>query len=182
MTLSKKVICEHCGYDNPAGALICRRCYRLLTKDGTLPKATMGTTEKLGTKRLDESIDIPPELIDKVDEPLKPFGSTLRLVIVSSGEEIVKSFRAGTLLIGRSDAARRIKPDIDLNPHQAYSHGVSRTHALIRQEKNRLLVQDLDSANHTYINDVRLTPHTPNELRHKDILKLGMFVMQVFFD
>lgn len=178
---TEQITCEHCGYLNPPGALICRRCYRLLTNNGRLAGAKQGTTSKLGTKILDSNIPKDAEA-PVIEETEKPFENILRIRIVGADDEIVKGFRAGTLLIGRSDTVRRIKPDIDLNPFEAYSHGVSRTHALLRKESNRLLIQDLDSANHTYLNGQRLSPHIPTQVHHGDVLRLGMLVTEVRFE
>lgn len=180
MSKVEQISCEHCEYVNPPGALICRRCYRLLTHDGRLSSAKQGTTSKLGTKILDSNFvgDLEES---PVKETEKPFVSTLRIRIVGLDKEIVKNLRSGSMLIGRTDTARRITPDIDLNPFDAYAHGVSRTHALLRKESNRLLIQDLDSANHTYINGQRLSPHIPTQLHHGDVLRLGMMVTEISF-
>ncbi|MEM6281231.1 MAG: FHA domain-containing protein [Chloroflexota bacterium] len=179
---SKTNICEHCGYENPVGALICRRCYRLLTQAGKLP-GLHGTTDRLGTGMLNQNKILQfPDDESVVPDPEKPFGTVLRLRFVGADGDLVKTFRGGTMLIGREDNIRRIKPDIDLNPYGAFRRGVSRTHALLRREGDRLLIQDLDSANHTFVNGKRLQPNMPHKLQHKDKLRLGVMLMEVLFE
>jgi pSer/pThr/pTyr-binding forkhead associated (FHA) protein len=172
-------ICEHCGFENPRGALICRQCYRLLTQAGRLP-GLPGTTKNLTTSQLDSSIAEQAQA--QRGEPARTPDKMLRIRIMRTGHEIVKPFQNGTLLIGRADPARNILPDIDLNPHDAFTHGISRTHALLRRERNRVLVQDLNSANHTYLNGERLPPNTPHQVRSGDLLQLGRMLLSVNFD
>jgi hypothetical protein len=176
--------CEHCSFKNPVGALICRRCYRLLTKAGKLPGVYGKTTDRLGTGML--NADRVMESLEKQNQeksdPSKPFNLVLRLEFVATEAELTKTFRGETMLIGREDNIRRIKPDIDLSPFGAHKRGISRAHALLRREDDQLLLQDLDSRNHTFINGKQLPPNVPQPLHHKDKMRLGVMLMQVFFE
>ncbi len=179
-----KIICEHCGHPNRQGALICRSCYRMLTKDGRLP----GTTNKLKTGPLDKkaqddvqvkapNLDAPPPA------PSKPKISRLRLLNVHTGHELRMPFPSGTLMVGRADTERNIMPDIDLTLFGAHQKGVSRTHMLLRKESSgRVLVRDLNTPNSTYINGEKLAPNLPVLLRHGDVLRLGNLIMLVYFE
>ncbi len=53
------------------------------------------------------------------------------------------------------------------------NHAVSRRHADIITRGQNYFVKDLDSRNHTYINNQLLTPQCEVEIRDGDILKLG---------
>jgi hypothetical protein len=81
--------------------------------------------------------------------------------------------------LGRVSEAQPIMPDIDLTPYQAYANGVSRLHAVLKREGNRVLVMDLGSSNGTYLNGKRLTPNVDQTLSHGDMLALGKLKIQI---
>ena len=70
-------------------------------------------------------------------------------------------------------------PDIDLTPYQAYASGVSRLHAVVKRDANRVLVMDFGSSNGTYFNGRRLNPHVEESINHGDIVALGKLKIQV---
>ena len=70
-------------------------------------------------------------------------------------------------------------PDIDLSPYQAYAAGVSRLHAIIKRDGNRLIFMDLGSANGTYVNGKRLNPNVEQLINHGDIVALGKMKLQI---
>ena len=84
--------------------------------------------------------------------------------------------------LGRLDASRGIFPDLDLTPDGGGAEGVSRHHARIYQIDNRIFVEDVGSANGTFLNNQRLTPHLPHLLREGDKLQLGRLQLRVKFD
>jgi len=84
--------------------------------------------------------------------------------------------------LGRRDASRGIFPDLDLTPDGGVVEGVSRYHARIYQMGNRIFVEDVGSANGTFLNNQRLTPHLPHLLREGDKLQLGRLRLRVEFD
>jgi pSer/pThr/pTyr-binding forkhead associated (FHA) protein len=59
--------------------------------------------------------------------------------------------------------------------------GVSRRHASLALENNKLNLWDLGSSNGTFINGTRLTPHQPSPLRDGDEVRLGQMVLRLFF-
>lgn len=179
MGQNETIVCENCGYENPQGALLCRRCYRLLVRDGKLQTDILDSSEQPKAAAPEyEPVDIP-----EATEDAKAFKTVLRLKVEKTGHELTRTFRANnTLLLGRADPTRNINPDIDLNPHGAYSQGVSRTHAIVRRESQRILIQDLNSANFTYLNGKRLVPNIPYPLQDGDQLRLGRLRLRVSFD
>lgn len=84
-------------------------------------------------------------------------------------------------IIGRFHARSAEKPDLDLNKFSGYFHGVSRRHAAILKDENMLQVEDLGSANGTYLNGTRLLPYQPRILRDGDELCLGHMVLRVYY-
>jgi pSer/pThr/pTyr-binding forkhead associated (FHA) protein len=83
--------------------------------------------------------------------------------------------------IGRSDADRNYVPEIDLTEYEGQSRGVSRKHAKLTAKDNRVMIQDLGSANGTFLNNQRLEPLLDYRLNHGDVLKLGQLELQVNF-
>ncbi len=86
------------------------------------------------------------------------------------------------MVIGRADAGAQILPDIDLTPYGGIEKGVSRQHAVILAESDRILLMDLDSTNGTYLNEQRLLPHQLYRVRHGDDILVGEVRIEVRFD
>lgn len=85
------------------------------------------------------------------------------------------------MLIGRADTDGLTTPDIDLADFGAFTHGVSRRHAMIRVRDQRLYLQDLGSTNGTMLNGVLCDPDQEHRLRHGDELMLGQLRLQMLF-
>lgn len=74
---------------------------------------------------------------------------------------------------------------LDLAPFRGYALGVSRRHAVVRQAGDGYEVLDLGSVNGSWLNEDRLTPHTPQPLPSGSHLRLGrmrLFVLYTPFD
>lgn len=95
--------------------------------------------------------------------------------------EIIRAPIGERLIIGRDDAKNDIHPEIDLKPYNGQRLGVSRKHARIIMRDNRVTVEDLGSANGTYINGKNIDVLVPMRLRDGDQLKLGNLSLQVHF-
>ncbi len=102
----------------------------------------------------------------------------LRATIINNGRHINLPL-AVPVLIGRQDSARGFFPDLDLNNDGGYDSGVSRKHARISVNGEVAYVEDLESANGTFINDQRLQPRTPHRLKPSDELRLGSLILRV---
>jgi hypothetical protein len=75
--------------------------------------------------------------------------------------------------IGRRDPASGKYPAIDLSNQGAVSASVSRQHARITLAGGEILIEDLESRNHTELNGQRLVPRQQYSLHHGDVVKLG---------
>ena len=183
MTVNKQQnTCERCGHNNPPGALICRQCYALLVS-GTTLNTTTSRLRGRQTGKLGDTDSTPSQTpIVKSALPGRTIDETIVLEVMASGKEIRHALSNGRAVIGRRDRYRHIAPEIDLEPHDAYRYGVSRTHAQLHREKDEVYLQDLGSANKTYLNDQQLTPHRPAEVNNGDTVRLGALVLQVRFE
>ena len=133
------------------------------------------------------TMTIPRDRIEAVALATKPSppegpdlesGAILGLRIASSGE-IVSLIGRESYTLGRAIAGQAVVPDVDLEPYNAYEHGVSRMHAEIRLKPEGIHVVDLESANGTLINGHRLDPQAPTLVRHGDIIQLGRLRLQL---
>jgi ribosomal protein L32 len=64
------------------------------------------------------------------------------------------------LIVGREDPISGIHPDVDMTAHGGEAGGVSRRHAMLRQQNGEWTITDLDSTNYTRVDGNRVTPHT----------------------
>ncbi|WKZ44064.1 MAG: FHA domain-containing protein [Anaerolineales bacterium] len=142
--------------------------------------AQIDGVETLVTKAItDQEID--EELKKNAPQPeaeAMPANSWLSLHLMDSGKILPLASR-NEFTLGRLSEGQPIMPDIDLTPYQAYASGVSRLHAVVKRDANRVVVMDLGSSNGTYLNGRRLNPHLEEALSHGDIVALGKLKLQV---
>lgn len=85
------------------------------------------------------------------------------------------------VLLGRADPEHQIVPELDLTEYSGIQRGVSRRHARIIVQDNRVTIEDLGSANGTYINGRFLIQGQQYRVRSGDVLRLGYLELQVHF-
>jgi pSer/pThr/pTyr-binding forkhead associated (FHA) protein len=110
--------------------------------------------------------------------PALKSGAILGLRVITSGS-VISLLGRDNYTLGRSVEGQAIVPDIDLSDYNAFEHGVSRIHAEIQLSPDRLLVNDLDSANGTLVNGKRLEPQAASPIKNGDILQLGNMKLQI---
>ncbi len=82
-----------------------------------------------------------------------------------------------SIVLGRSDPLSGVAPDVDLDPFGAEAAGLSRRHARITRRDDQYWLDDLNSVNLTYLNNLRLTPDRPMLLKDGDLLRLGRLLL-----
>ena len=163
------IICSNCQYKNVSGAVFCAECGAQL--DGVETLVTQAIT--------DEQIEEELKKRSARPEPVSaPSNSWISLHLMDSGKILPLASR-NEFTLGRLSEGQPIMPDIDLTPYQAYASGVSRLHAVVKRDNNRVAVMDLGSSNGTYVNGRRLNPHTEETLSHGDIVALGKLKIQI---
>jgi pSer/pThr/pTyr-binding forkhead associated (FHA) protein len=70
-------------------------------------------------------------------------------------------------------------PEIDLSADGDLAKSVSRRHARILKQRNKVLVEDLGSINGTFINGKKLVPYLPETLSDGDLLQLGKLPVEI---
>lgn len=163
------IICSNCQHKNVAGAMYCAECGAQL--DGVETLITQAITDEQIENELKRKGPRP-------EAPVIPANSWLSLHLMDSGKILPLASR-NEFTLGRLSEGQPIMPDIDLTPYQAYASGVSRLHAVVKRDVNRVMVMDLGSSNGTYLNGRRLNPHTEESLNHGDIVALGKLKIQV---
>ncbi len=163
------IICSNCQHRNVAGAMYCAECGAQL--DGVETLITQAITDEQIENELKKKVPRP-------ETPAVPANSWLSLHLMDSGKILPLASR-NEFTLGRLSEGQPIMPDIDLTPYQAYASGVSRLHAVVKRDVNRVMVMDLGSSNGTYLNGRRLNPHTEESLNHGDIVALGKLKIQV---
>lgn len=110
--------------------------------------------------------------------PTSPQGPFINgnLTVQASGQTIALPPRKTEILIGRIDPVSSIFPDIDTTPHGGIEKGVSRKHCRLMLDGETVYVEDLGSANFTFINRVRLQPGQQQPIHPGDELRLGGLV------
>jgi phage tail-like protein len=93
-----------------------------------------------------------------------------RLIYKRRGEEGAKSY---TLRIGSNTLGRDEGNDVPLD-----AEGISRYHARVICTPAGCTITDLGSTNGTFLNQVRLAANTPQQLRHGDTLRIGVFAVR----
>ncbi|MHB0855995.1 MAG: serine/threonine protein kinase [Anaerolineae bacterium] len=83
--------------------------------------------------------------------------------------------RGGQSLIGRHGGALPVDLDLDFYDPEGF---VSRNHARVTQQQRRYQIEDLESANGTFVNGQRLAPHVPHLLRNGDRIRMGRVVLR----
>src|SRR5215218_3885405 len=155
-------VCNNCQSKQFDGTIFCAECGASL-----VPAVRRETTMSLG--RHGTTGDLVPPPISVPAPTSAPGGPQITLQIMNSGRRI-KLDIADDLLIGRKDNARGIFPDVDLGLDGGYDAGVSRRHATLSYKEGSYTIEDLGSANGTFVNGRRLAPQTPTTIEHSDEL------------
>jgi hypothetical protein len=163
------MVCPNCKHNNMAGAMFCAECgAQLLGKDAL-------TTQNISTEKFSSGF---PKSTQDVYQSFDGQGSWGSIHLLDTGQVLPLSSRS-EFTLGRISEGQPIMPDIDLSPYQAYAGGVSRLHAIIKRDGDRILFMDLGSANGSYINGKRLQPNAEQYINHGDIVALGKLKMQI---
>ncbi|MBI1916075.1 MAG: FHA domain-containing protein [Planctomycetes bacterium] len=111
-------------------------------------------------------------------EPVLPKGAEPRLLVLRGQRRNVEyPIYEGLNFIGRADE----KPvDIDLEDQEPPDRiWCSRQHALVSLEEGKLVLEDLNSANGTYLNRNRVYPGQKQPLKVNDIIQIGNVQLKV---
>ncbi|MFV0461629.1 MAG: FHA domain-containing protein [Nostocoides sp.] len=136
--------CPNCGAPNPPGALFCEACgYDHTT--GTMPRR-----EPASPGGANPSAPLATPWVAEVWVDAAWYATqTSADPIPSPGAPVIVALRHTSLLIGRPSVSRGITPDIDCG----MDSGVSRRQAQLTSDGTRWWIEDLGSANGTFLGD-----------------------------
>ncbi len=159
------IVCPNCKHKEADGAIFCSECGMQLIQ------YTPGETQRFNTATSE---------LGNIPSPDTPAQSPawISLHLLDSGQILPVTDR-NEFTMGRVSENQPIMPDVDLSPFKAFDNGVSRLHAVIRNNSGNVIIMDLGSSNGTYINGTRIVPNIEQPLRHGDIVALGKLKMQV---
>ena len=163
--------CPSCGRQHRPGTLFCSECGVYLLTGGPLRTEPLPESE-LPTARAD------PWASGAGAAAVEAGTSALTVVMTATGRRVPLP-AGGEAVLGRLDATRGVFPDVDLTPDGGLEGGVSRRHARVHQQKLQFFIEDLGSANGTFLNGQRLTPYLPHPLRDGDEVQLGRVRLRI---
>lgn len=175
-------VCAECGYPASQTDVFCQNCgIKLPDAVQAAPNNTAIDAPPLANlaQTLSSPIETPQGALE-LQQPPAPSTPHIEAVLVlrESGVWLQLPKDKTDIIIGRSDAARGIYPDIDLTPHGGDAHGVSRRHAHLIVEADGIYLEDLNSTNFTFINRRRLEPGQRYLLRHGDEIRVGLLALE----
>ena len=160
------IICPFCQAEQVYNTIYCGECGHYLLSEEDKRK-----TEHYASKDIQPVFDHSGQ--PQISLPSILTGSVIvQLKIISTQREVQLALNK-KLLFGRIDPVLDVFPDIDLTLDGKLAKSVSRRHATLARQDNRIVVEDLGSVNGTFINGQRLDPYVPNSINDGDILQLG---------
>lgn len=149
-------MCPECGYTNRSGMLFCDNCGLSLVEQDGIP------TKKLPEER-DRRSSKTPIMIHVRD--------TTQPIIIHPAPRVV---------LGRIEPSGSLEgPDVDLTPYGAPEMGVSRIHAALTNDEDKLSLVDMGSSNGTFLNGQRLFPNQALPVHDGDEIRLGRLVAHI---
>ena len=108
----------------------------------------------------------------------KPVSARYRLMCVRGLKiDVEYPVYDGENYIGRAD---ELAVDIDLDDQEPPDRiSSSRQHAKVTCEQDKLLIEDLNSLNRTYVNRQRVPPGSKKQLQVNDIIQIGTVQLKV---
>jgi ribosomal protein L40E len=159
--------CPQCGTIHMPSARTCRKCGASLLPGE--PKVVFPPEEPCPEPEGSLPEAMPAE---GLEEPV------LKLAVIGSGQRLHLQGKS-EYVVGRTDPERGVVVDVDLTDHGAWDAGVSRRHARIFKQHGQFFIEDLRSANGTFLNEIRLEPGLSQALQSGDIIKLGVLRLYV---
>ncbi len=165
------ITCPNCSARQLDGTIFCLECGASLIDAGPLEPTRQLA---MGASGRDEKA-ITSGLAGTAQDDTGPL---VTLIVVGSRCAIDVDL-SDEVLVGRADPTRGVMPDIDLGQFGGYDAGVSRRHAILSYKDGAYLVEDLGSANGTFVNGRQIEPERAIKLRHGDEIMCGTLLLRI---
>lgn len=162
------IACPNCQSNQLDGAIFCLDCGASL----------MIAQEQIATRQIGAGPTPMTAGLSARSGTTATGSPALALIVAHTGRRMQLG-QATQLLIGRADLNKGITPEVDLGPDGGFDAGVSRRHAVLHQRDGSVLVEDLGSANGTFVNGRKLAPQAEVALRSGDELMCGTLILKV---
>jgi len=162
------ITCPFCQATHVRNTIFCSECGQYLLDED------IRETDTDMTGRLADQIRKPGT--GSLVHPGKPRAIRLK---IGSGARAVEVPLDKIIHLGRVSPTTSTFPEVDLSRDGNPAKSVSRRHARILRRGGRVVVEDLDSANGTFVNGEKLGPYLPEPLNDGDILRLGKLIIEV---
>jgi pSer/pThr/pTyr-binding forkhead associated (FHA) protein len=171
------VKCPYCKATHVANTIFCSECGNYLLHDDD--RQTNPLEEAANGMDQADPFDDPPEEV-RIAALLtrKNRSPSIGLKIGDQNQEIRFTLDRN-ILLGRVDPATNVFPEIDLSDNGSMSKGISRRHAQILHNENKIVIEDLASVNGTFLNGKRLSPYLPEPLSDGDTVFLGKLPIKI---
>jgi pSer/pThr/pTyr-binding forkhead associated (FHA) protein len=161
--------CPNCHTSVADKDAICSKCGSLLFSNSQKTQALANTDFEDSVVNLGTSfIGRRTNLVIQVREYSKTF--------------VLDAHDIQEVIIGRYDPDTGESPPIDLHDCDGVNKGVSRRHAALIKDNNKLQLVDKGSPNGTFLNGQRMVANEPRFLRDGDEVRLGHLVLVVSFE
>jgi CheY-like chemotaxis protein/pSer/pThr/pTyr-binding forkhead associated (FHA) protein len=102
------------------------------------------------------------------------------IIFVDGQREPVGTVIDKEITLGRGNPGASNRTYVDLGPYGAFDKGVSRIHARIKRQDRTFSIEDMDSANGTFVNGHSLSTGEAQPLRNGDEVRLGDLRMHIY--
>ncbi len=167
------ILCPNCHHQEISGALFCSECGAQLVLIEHIDTQLFGKKASGSETALPDSNPLQGK-----KNPLEGLGISISLYLVDSGQILHLTDRAEYSL-GRTTEGQPILPDVDFSPYDAYTQGVSRLHATLKVNEQKIIITDLGSSNGTRVNGQKIMPHIDYPVNHGDVVSLGKLKIQI---
>lgn len=142
-------------------------------------EADRNATVRTSSNTTRQPAQFPPDDPLLVGQPAAEKIDTISILV--PGNEKPSVFRnKESLIIGRRDDMLSFFPEIDLTDHYGVLMGVSRKHAEITLKNGQCFIQDLNSSNGTWLNEVMMVAGNTYPLKNGDQVRLGKLLLLVY--
>ena len=167
------ITCIVCRNREAEGELFCSECGARLSASWANAGPMATASFPASAVRLREMAAAP------ATSPPEQRPGQITLAISGIAKPVILEGRSEYIL-GR-EGQEQVVPDLNLNDYGARDKGVSRVHAALRQDKDRLLLVDLGSTNGTRLNGQQLAAHQPTPVADGDEIRLGKLLLKISF-
>ena len=162
------IVCPQCKHQELPGTIFCSECGTQLVPVHRPVTMSISPEQVWSTPAVQATPPVPQR------------GRTGRLAIHMLETGILVPLEGShEFTFGRLSEGQPVIPDVDLSAYNAYENGVSRLHAVVKLEGEKLTILDLGSSNGTYVNGARILPNTEHPISSGDLVALGKLKFQV---